>query len=269
VPNLTYKEHFDLHGVDSLFSQQAYDTAYNKNMAFLIHRLNKGTSGTDYEHSTPKDLILTFARNPTYASLFSAASMAHNTHFFFDSLAPIPNPLNKYEVLESALIKSFGSIDSLLRTMLTTANAMHGPGFVWLVQATRRSTSAAGVPSSLPEFRILTTYNAGTPYPEAMYRQQSKDQSTELGYNGNAGSFGSTSAREKDAPQLPPGTELITPVLCVSTWEHMYLQDYGVDKKSTYLVDWWKVIDWAAVDNRRLKHQNLGSITQSAFDKQS
>jgi Fe-Mn family superoxide dismutase len=201
------------------------------------------------------------------ASVFAAASMAHNTHFFFDSLSPSldSNKLENYPTLQEALIKSFGSIDTLWRTMLTTANAMTGPGFVWLVQAKQRSTSAAGNTSSLPEYRILTTYNAGTPYPEAIYRQQGVDQNTAIGYNGSAGSFGSTSARGRETPKLPPGTELITPALCVSTWEHCYLPQYGVDGKAKYLIEWWKSINWGAVDNRVEKRQILGD--SNGFDK--
>jgi Fe-Mn family superoxide dismutase len=226
-------------------------------------------SGTDHENSTTKQLVLSLARNPTMASVFAAASMAHNTHFFFDSLSPSldSNKLENYPLLQDALIKSFGSIDTLWRTMLTTANAMTGPGFVWLVQAKQRSTSAAGNTSSLPEYRILTTYNAGTPYPEAIYRQQGVDQNTAIGYNGSAGSFGSTSARGRDTPKLPPGTELITPALCVSTWEHCYLPEYGVDGKAKYLIEWWKSINWGAVDNRVEKRQKLGD--NNVFDKGS
>ncbi|KAI4759042.1 manganese and iron superoxide dismutase [Aureobasidium sp. EXF-3400] len=267
VPNLIYKEEFEEKGIAGLLQPENYDIAYNQNMAFLVDRLNKATKGTDHENSTTKQLVLSLARNPTMASVFAAASMAHNTHFFFDSLSPSldSNKLENYPTLQEALIKSFGSIDTLWRTMLTTANAMTGPGFVWLVQAKQRSTSAAGNTSSLPEYRILTTYNAGTPYPEAIYRQQGVDQNTALGYNGSAGSFGSTSARGRETPKLPPGTELITPALCVSTWEHCYLPQYGVDGKAKYLIEWWKSINWGAVDNRVEKRQILGD--SNGFDK--
>ncbi|KAG9514254.1 manganese and iron superoxide dismutase, partial [Aureobasidium melanogenum] len=267
VPSLIYKEEFEAKGIAGFLTKESYDIAYNKNMAFLVDRLNKATKGSDHENSTTKQLVLSFARNPSMAAVFSAASMAHNTHFFFDSLSPSldTNSLDNYPLLKEALIKSFGSIDTLWRTMLTTANAMTGPGFVWLVQAKQRSTSAAGNTSSLPEYRILTTYNAGTPYPEAIYRQQGVDQSTAIGYNGSAGSFGSTSARGRDTPKLPPGTELITPALCVSTWEHCYLPEYGVDGKAKYLIEWWKSINWGAVDNRVEKRQKLGD--NNVFDK--
>ncbi|KAI5204757.1 manganese and iron superoxide dismutase [Aureobasidium subglaciale] len=267
VPNLLYKEEFENNGVAGFLAPKSFDTAYNQNMAHLIERLNTATAGTEYETATTKQLILSMARNPTYAAVFAAASMAHNTHFFFDSLSPSleTNQLEQYPQLQEALIKSFGSIKVLRNTMLSMANSMTGPGFTWLIQAKKHSSSAAGNTSSLPEYRLLNTYNAGTPYPEAMLRQQSVDQSGTAGYTGSAGSFGSSSSRARDSPKIPPGTELITPILCVSTWEHCYLPEYGVAGKKQYLKEWWKSINWNAVDNRAEKrHAKLGQFDRGS-----
>ncbi|THX20366.1 manganese and iron superoxide dismutase [Aureobasidium pullulans] len=253
VPNLSYKEQFEARGVPGLLDQPAYDVAWRQNMEHLVERLNKATMNTDFEQSSTKQLILQFARNPQYAPVFAAASMAHNTHFFFDGLGVgiDSEKLEAFPTLEKALIASFGNIDTLWRVMLSKASAMTGPGFVWLVQATKRSTSSIG--NNTPEFRLLVTYNAGTPYAEAGVRQQGADLSTSEGYNGSAGSFGPTSTRERATPKLPPGTELITPVLCVSTWEHAYLRQYGVGGKQQYLINWWKAINWGAVDQKMIK----------------
>lgn len=171
--------------------------------------------------------------------------MAYNTHFFFQSLSPSPNELQSYPVLQQELIKSFGSINNLFRTMVVTADRMAGPGFVWLVQAQTRHTSASPFSSTC---RLVTTYNAGTPFPEARARQQPEDQATAP--QSSAGSFGRFSAQSKDRAATPPGTELLTPLLCVSTWEHIYLTKYGVEGKQKYLREWWNSINWGAVDNR-------------------
>ena len=45
VPNLIYKEEFEENGIAGFLDRDAYDTAYNKNMAFLVDRLNKATKG--------------------------------------------------------------------------------------------------------------------------------------------------------------------------------------------------------------------------------
>lgn len=48
---------------------------------------------------------------------------------------------------------------------------------------------------------------------------------------------------------LPPGAASVEPVLCVSTWEHVYLHDYGLDKWA-YLEAWWDAINWGEVSAR-------------------
>ena len=45
VPNLIYKEEFEAKGIAGFLSKESYDIAYNKNMAFLVDRLNKATKG--------------------------------------------------------------------------------------------------------------------------------------------------------------------------------------------------------------------------------
>jgi Fe-Mn family superoxide dismutase len=45
VPNLIYKEEFEEKGVAGFLNPESYDIAYNKNMAFLVDRLNKATKG--------------------------------------------------------------------------------------------------------------------------------------------------------------------------------------------------------------------------------
>jgi len=143
--------------------------------------------------------------------------------------------------------------------MVATASAMFGPGFVWLV------LSPDG------KFSLLTTYLAGTPYPQAHYRQQPVDMNTEDGSvsealrrklrEGPANTAGAHGPNSK-AP-LPPGAADIQPVLCINTWEHVYLQDYGfgaggIGGKKAYAESWWHAIDWKVVaDNSSL--QSTGS----------
>ena len=38
------------------------------------------------------------------------------------------------------------------------------------------------------------------------------------------------------------------PVLCVSTFEHTYIYDFGVQGKRKFLNEWWKAIDWGVVE---------------------
>lgn len=144
--------------------------------------------------------------------------------------------------------------------MLDTATTMFGPGFVWLVWAKNPSPAAVTSfgPGGRGSFRILSTYIAGTPYPEAGYRQQGLDMSTNNAGTFSAyqaqqatntvGSFGKHSAPGKQAAQMPPGGTSVVPLLCVNTWEHLYIYDYGLSGKRRFLADWWDAVDWHKVE---------------------
>lgn len=172
--------------------------------------------------------------------------MAHNNHFFFQCLSTeetaIPGPLQK------ALENDFGSIETLKREIVATGNSMFGPGYVWLVRARDG------------KYSLLNTYIAGSPYPGAHWRRQARDMNTEIDAKTPAdiarrealnrmpvantvGSHGPLS----EAGQLAPGGISITPVLCVSTWQHVYLPDWGVLQKKQFLEAWWDRINWDVV----------------------
>lgn len=54
---------------------------------------------------------------------------------------------------------------------------------------------------------------------------------------------------------LAPGGVDLTPVLCINTWDHVYLPDYGIGAKKTYAECWWERINWDVVAG----NANLGS----------
>ena len=158
-------------------------------------------------------------------------------------------------------------MSSLRATFVATANAMFGPGFVWLV----RKNNVAAM-SNAPSLAILTTYLAGSPYPGAHYRQQPVDMATQttnitgsmspqvyasspIAHNygfGNmfAGKFGPASGPDKTGP----GGQDLDVLLGVNTWEHVWLRDWGVGGKKGFLDAWWERIDWGVVEG------NMGSI---------
>lgn len=151
---------------------------------------------------------------------------------------------------------SFSSLESLRTTFIATADAMFGPGFVWLVKNISDN-----------ELNILTTYIAGSPYPAAHFRRQPVDmnnlttniipgirpymlhQQTEAlnaVVRGSAGSFGEVSRHENSVA----GAAEIEPLLAVSTWEHTFIEDWGAWGKREFLEQWWEKIDWELVYNR-------------------
>jgi superoxide dismutase, Fe-Mn family len=142
---------------------------------------------------------------------------------------------------------------------------MFGPGFVWLVQTREPQSSET-------KYRILTTYLAGSPLPEAHWREQPVDMNTQstasLGgilppgqqeymkkqreIQNTVGSIGMYSAAGRGVPSLPPrapGGAHLTPLLCINTWEHVWLRDYSIVGKKDFLEAWWDRIDWEVVES--------------------
>jgi Fe-Mn family superoxide dismutase len=248
--------------------------AWNQYMTLLMEKLNyftAGTSplacpshkilthiaqkGTDHESKDLLPVILSTARDPDKARVFNYASAAHNNHWFFRRLTPNPQPMP--DTLKSALEESFSSIDTLKREFAVTAEAMFGPGFVWLVKLNPKD-----VPGQANPFRLVTTYLAGSPYAGAHWRRQGVDRNTVSGDLARAGPLaGPPGGKEtpgwgqrvdEDVRHAAPGGINVQPLLCLNTWEHVWLMDYGmgaggVGGKANFVENWWNVIDWEGV----------------------
>ena len=112
---------------------------------------------------------------------------------------------------------------------------MFGGGFIWLV---RLKSFRAGE-DKLTNFRILRTYNAGSPLAGAHWRGQVEDmQNISLG----------DQSREIAKRIAHDAVVEVEPVLCVSVWEHSYIVDWNIQGKSQYLDAWWDRINWDMVE---------------------
>lgn len=180
--------------------------------------------------------------------------MAFNNHFFFRGLNTAADTQSQPQTdLTAQINKDFSSLDTLRESFLATAEAMFGPGFVWLVQ-----TNDAQIGS----LRILPTYLAGSPLSGAHYRRQSHDLNTHNADSFQAlntvGAFGSA-AKQNTGPKKPLGGVDVVPLMCVNTWEHVWLHDYGVRGKRQFLEAWWDRINWGIVrQNATISRQHVG-----------
>ncbi|KAG6013386.1 hypothetical protein E4U54_006823 [Claviceps lovelessii] len=226
-------------GVPGLMSSDGFAIAWSDYMTLMLEKLNALTAGTELEGKDTKTISLMTAREPSQAPTFNYASMAHNNHFFFKGIAPGGTPMS--DALRAELEASFSSIETLRREFIMTASAMFGPGFVWLVKA------------GPGDYRVLPTYLAGSPYPGAHWRAQPIDMNT-VGNDGSAMSYykNQVLGHKKRSGDLPPGGIELEPLLCLNTWEHAWLLDWGVGAggrggKVNYVEAWWTVIDWESV----------------------
>ncbi|KAI9818027.1 MAG: hypothetical protein M1827_000651 [Pycnora praestabilis] len=266
VPLLTHDASFKKDGVPGVLSAEGFDLAWTQYQGLMIEKLNLLTGGTPDENATTKTLLLNYAREADMASLFNHASMAHNNHFFFNCLSSKPTPITSAgRALTEQLSTDFSSLTTLRADFLATASSMFGPGFVWLVKTTERS-----------QYRILTTYLAGSPYAGAHHRRQPVDMATQSsssagGLSGadyarqqsvqnTVGAFGAASGRQK---RIAPGGIEIQPILCVNTWEHVWLRDWGVGGKRGFLEAWWEMVDWGVVAGNANVGERIGREIES------
>ncbi|KAI1112480.1 Manganese/iron superoxide dismutase [Nemania sp. NC0429] len=283
VPILDHFRHAQ--GVPGLLSPDGFSIAWTKYMEHIVDRLNILTAGTDYESQTPLTILKSAARDPAQAAVFNYASMAHNNHLFFSQLVNLetvyenraaaapPPPASQTDIspgtspatenvavpgsgsvqfepsedrippkLRQELERNFSSLETLRREFLSTALGMFGPGFVWLVKN-----------ANTMELRILTTYLAGSPYTAAHWRRQGVDFNTSSADRNTVSAFydrtqaGAGNGAGHLQPQAPGGTDVV-PLLCLNTWEHVWLVDYGITGKGDYVQQWWETIDWQKVD---------------------
>ncbi|KAF2744158.1 manganese and iron superoxide dismutase [Sporormia fimetaria CBS 119925] len=242
VPTLADHEQLEQHGIPGLFSSEGFKTAYIDYQKLLVNDLNDVTQGTEHENKDPKSLVIEWARDPEAAHFFNVASMAYNNHFFFSRIASQPNVTSQPSSdFVNAVKRDFGSFDTFRNDFLDHAEAMFGPGFVWLVQA-----------NDMPNrpLRILNTYIAGSPLSGAHYRRQAKDLNTEnvdsFRELNPVGAFGSAAQKPRESKKALGGVDVV-PLLCVNTWEHVWLKDYGIGGKRAFLEAWWDKINWNVV----------------------
>ncbi|KAL3442648.1 Manganese/iron superoxide dismutase [Aspergillus insuetus] len=244
MPQLIHGSNYKENGISEFLSPEAFDFAWTQYQSLMLDKLNLLTEDTVDADLKPADLLVKYSRRAEMASVFNHASMAHNNHFFFNCLSPVQTEIP--ENLAKTIIDTCSSVESLKLDFLATANAMFGPGFVWLAKNLDRKGMV----------QIICTYNAGSPYPAAHARRQSVDMATNASLgNQYAGSMGALSANSK---QLAPGGLDLEPILCVNTWEHVWMMDYGIGGKAEYLERWWNRINWDVV----LENYNAASTAR-------
>ncbi|KAI0164696.1 Manganese/iron superoxide dismutase [Xylariaceae sp. FL1272] len=273
IHNMPKSDFDQLQEVPMFLSPAAYNMAWTEYMNLMIKELNARTSGTEFYDKDTLQIVQSVARDPSQAALFNHASMAWNNSFFFrqlrnpsipatqpapgqehseatptDGQAPMSQMPGEFEQnedrmnkeLRSAIDTHFSSVETLRRELYFTAMSMFGPGFVWLVKK----------PNST-EMSVLVTYLAGSPFTAAHWRRQGLDMNTSSADSGSASDYFDRAQAGADGFNsgkfTAPGGMDVVPLLCLNTWEHVWMRDYGVAGKSNYVLNWWEVIDWDKV----------------------
>jgi superoxide dismutase, Fe-Mn family len=232
VPNLQGNKDavFSKYGVPGFLSAEAYRTTWLEYQNHLCDQLNEHTLGTTNESLPVRELHEVLSRRPADAHLYNIAAQAHHNHFFWNTLSSLPQPPPPAASFALDLQESFESLDHLRDELTDTAMSLHGNGYIWLTKEV----------STKKSFRILATYNSGSPFPAAHNRRQTSDAST------SAPGMGLSMALSRPNYQHPLTT---LPILCLKLWEHQWLPDYGITGKEAYVANWWSRVDWDEVLN--------------------
>jgi Fe-Mn family superoxide dismutase len=176
--------------------------------------------------------------------------------------------------LHELLTRTFSSVDNLKAEMIAAAYSMFGPGYVWLVRT--KPHPAKQMNDHDNQFRILTTYLAGSPLQGAHNRLQPVDMNSQnlAAVQAAGGAKGLTEAEFLRQTQVQNsvgdmgttsrsrmstafGGVDVVPVLCVNTWQHAWMFDFTIDGKMEFLRRWWDLVNWekvatvAEVNNRK------------------
>lgn len=229
-------------------------------------------------------LYVTLSFHSAVDTLNAVVSVKHQPQVYRDMTLINSHGQAPYETdipaeFEDHLKNSFGGdIANVREEMVKNALSMFGPGFTWLVQdktpSQNRASTLQGDSTITSQrerlhFRILNTYIAGTPYPGAHNRRQPVDMNSRPAaltgqewerqslVQNRPGSFGRAGSAAYqmglignepggDEPSVFGGANIV-PLLCVNTWPHVYLMDWGVAGKSQFLRAWWDRINWPHV----------------------
>lgn len=72
---------------------------------------------------------------------------------------------------------------------------------------------------------------------------------TATAYAGQSSAQSSGPGTGNKVARVAPGGVDVIPLLCLNTWEHVWLSDYGIRGKMGYVEAWWNRINWAVVAN--------------------
>ncbi|KAI4223425.1 MAG: hypothetical protein L6R40_008502 [Gallowayella cf. fulva] len=149
-------------------------------------------------------------------------------------------------------------------SILATYNAGSPyPGAHFRLQPLDMNTAATGVTADMSPAGYARTMRGdeGTNAMDDRLRVYGKGYGTgnpnspPTAFRGTAGGFGPYSNTTQNLTLNPerrtaPGGALVEVLLAVSTWEHVWLRDWGIAGKRKFLEAWWEKIDWEKVAAR-------------------
>lgn len=282
-------------GAMPFLSKQTVDLLWEGWQRGLLERLNAEVKKSDLETSSLVDTIIATSQKTDRIMAFNYASLALNNAFFLSNLrspagaSQDPSdtayldspPPSVPQALGHRIEQQWGSITAFKSAFSAAALGMSSSGYLWLV--------FDDITQSLA---IVPTFGAGTVLiqqrlqkgPRELERLAAIEQKTEA-QSGSSEGAAAQSMYSPSAPSAPPLTgvpgfarkpdesgQKLSPLLCLSVYEHAWLPDWGIWGKETYLTRFWECVDWTNVAARYLQllgHQTRTHPLSALYDPQT
>jgi len=128
LPPLPYPEN----ALEPVISARTLEFHYGKHHTGYLNNLNKMIADTPMADQPLESIMAAAAKDPDKAGIFNNAAQVWNHTFYWKSLKPggiaIPPEL------QSALEKSFSSVENLKKELAQAAISQFGSGWAWLVR---------------------------------------------------------------------------------------------------------------------------------------
>ena len=131
-----------------LMSDETLEYHHGKHHNTYVTNLNNLIAGTKFEEMSLEEIV-----KNSEGGLFNNSAQVFNHDFFFNGLTPTQGAIPAS--VESALTKSFGSVDKFKEEFTAKAIGQFGSGWAWLVL-------------DKGELKIVTTSNAGCPITDGL-----------------------------------------------------------------------------------------------------
>ncbi|CCF59120.1 hypothetical protein KAFR_0G00870 [Kazachstania africana CBS 2517] len=235
VPKLPNNSQLSTKGIPKIYSSNGFSIVWNNYQKYLCDKLTMYTSGTANESYFPFHLILRTAKNPFESHIFNTASALHNNHLFIENILPSENETGGPSTLLNSRFKESFEMewgqelkDNIVKLI---EEKIIGQGWFFIIE------------NSDKQLNFLTVHNNGTPY--YFPRNQSIDLS-------NAISFEEFNDLQtiKQAVKEDKVKDWNIPLVAINLWDHAYLHDYGVDKRSEYIQNVLDNLNWDVINNR-------------------
>jgi Fe-Mn family superoxide dismutase len=154
LPNLPYAQD----ALEPHISAKTISFHYLKHHQGYVTNLNNLIANTPYADLRLEQIILESANKPQDAGIFNNAAQVWNHTFYWHSMKPQTPETNSGQLkdgpLKDAIVRDFGSVETLITQLKQAALTQFGSGWAWLVLGSDHKLS------------VEKTSNAHTPFAQ-------------------------------------------------------------------------------------------------------